>query len=59
MGAINPTEPTSASVAAHAAVVMYGVPECLWLSDSTIHAIYEGVKAPCMHVHACVYVVKR
>ncbi len=49
LGAINSSEPTCASVAAHAAVATYGLPGCVALQAAQIQDMYESVKAFCMH----------
>ncbi len=58
LGAINPTEPTSASIAAHAVAAQYGFPQCLWLSDGIVQEVYESVKAP-MCMHTCTQMILR
>jgi hypothetical protein len=53
LGAINPNEPTSADVAAHAAAAQYGYPQCVCLSDAVVQEVYDSVKAPiCARIHA-------
>jgi hypothetical protein len=52
LGCINPTEPTSASIASHSLVAQYGFPQCLWVTNATAQDVYESVKAPiCTRIH--------